>query len=288
MPEDLETKEELKEPTEEEKQKEWDDLPVSDGDESGATEEKTEPEVTAEDEPVEEPPAEIPVVEEPQYREVVHNGQVHRITEEKYLELAQKGFDYDTKVGPHARIVKLIEQYPEVADMVDSHVKGKLGTKPEAEKQGFEVKPLSSYETADEWLKDNVATFSANMQQANVPQAPTQEDINAQIVTTLKMHDPQDFATVFPEMKKAVNDLTIAQYQRVDSDLAELLKFYDSVKAQVKAPKTTPPRKPLFTPPFKVTSGKLPQQQNVNTADKIWDLPNSKFNAAIDKAKGFA
>lgn len=58
--------------------------------------------------------------------EIVHHGHVHRVTKEKLINLAQKGFDYEQKVGPHRRIVQLVESDPRAAALLDSYVRGEL------------------------------------------------------------------------------------------------------------------------------------------------------------------
>jgi len=74
--------------------------------------------------------------------EIVHNGQVHKFTKEKLIELAQKGFDYDFKVGPHGKIVKMIEADPEIAKIVNERWQEKAtGTKPASgTEEGFKLK----------------------------------------------------------------------------------------------------------------------------------------------------
>jgi len=298
MPEEAKT-EELEQKTDEQKQKEWDEIPVDDDNPEPEGEAKKEPEPEQElsgDKPQEQAPVNEPLAEEPQYIDIVHNGQVHHVTKEKAIELAQKGFDYDYKVGPHSRIAKIITQFPEVAEIVDRHVRAKLeGTEAKETKsqKEFNIKPLDQYETADAWLKDNIVEVTKMVQsQQPAPRQQTQEDINARIVTTLKMHDPQGFSTVFPLMRDAIPNLTISEYQRIDSDIGELLKFYDAVKEKanknVQSRTIQQPANSGKKPPFKVSSGKLPQSDNRNTAEKIWDLPNAKFNEAINRAKGFA
>ena len=54
---------------------------------------------------------------------IVHRGQVHMVTKEKAIELAQKGFDYDVKVGPDARLVRAVRSSPEIARDVDAAIR---------------------------------------------------------------------------------------------------------------------------------------------------------------------
>ena len=102
------------------------------------------------------------------------------------------------------------------------------------------------------------------------------------------MHDPQGFSTVFPALKEAMKHVTVEKYQKIDSDLAEFLNFYDTVKANIKTKPVAPAQKTPSKPPFKMPSGKLPQKPNINSAEKIWDLPNAKFDKQLNRARGFA
>ena len=217
--------------------------------------------------------------------------------DEKYLELAQKGFDYDFKVGPHARIAKLLESDPKIATIVNEYVQGQISEtkkKEEPEKKPeFSIKPLEEYENADAWLKDNIKTFSE--QQVVVPpapQKPTQKDVAQQVETSLKMRDPHGFAKVYPEMIAQIPNLTIAQYQAIDADVAELFKFYDAVRENVmkKDDGAPPPGKTteVPSPSFKVSSGKTTAEPvNKKTPEYVWNLPNNKFDQVINRAKGF-
>lgn len=257
-----------------------------------------EPEVESELESELEPELESELEPEPKMHKIVHNGQVHEITEEKYLELAQKGFDYDFKVGPHARIAKLLESDPKIGNMVNEYVEGKLSDgKPQEslnKETAFKVKPIDEYETADEWLKDNISEFSKQQVPSPSPpvsQKPTQQEAAQQLENALKMHDPHSFAVVYPKMIEQLPNLTISQYQRIDADVAELFKFYDSVKANIsdKGGATPPPGNKTKTPPFKIGSGKATPEKQLNkkTPEYVWNLPNSKFDEIINRAKGF-
>lgn len=248
----------------------------------------------------EEPAVDRKAVREPQYREIVHNGQVYRLTEQKLIELAQKGFDYDYKVGPHSRIAKLIERYPDLANTVDQYVKGKLQSgeeqTPQAEKpkQAFKSKSIDDYETADEWLEANLSEYVSRQTQTQTVQQP-KEDIATKIETICKIRDPHYFPSVYPQVINYIPKLTVGDYDRINNDLGEFLKFYDKVKEQVIKPKSKTKPNPLVTkaqqqskkPPFKAGISNLQKKQPVNPEEKIWELPNSKFTEIINKARGF-
>ena len=72
----------------------------------------------------EKPPQDTEGEEEPTF-EFVHKGVVQRVTKDKAVELIQKGYDYDSKVGPHARLVELINSDPEAQAVLDSHFRKK-------------------------------------------------------------------------------------------------------------------------------------------------------------------
>lgn len=248
----------------------------------------------------EEPAVDRKAVREPQYREIVHNGQVYRLTEQKLIELAQKGFDYDYKVGPHSRIAKLIERYPDLANTVDQYVKGKLQggeeQTPQAEKpkQAFKPKSIDEYETADEWLEANLSEYVSRQAQTQTVQQP-KEDIATKIETICKIRDPHYFSSVYPQVINYIPKLTVGDYDRINNDLGEFLKFYDKVKEQVIKPKSKIKPNPLVAkaqqqskkPPFKAGISNVQKKQSIDSEEKIWELPNSKFTEIINKARGF-
>jgi hypothetical protein len=61
---------------------------------------------------------------------ITHNGVEHNLDRDRMIELAQKGFDYDTKVGPHRRIVQLLDSDPNAQFLMNNYFMQKLGLAP--------------------------------------------------------------------------------------------------------------------------------------------------------------
>jgi len=198
-----------------------------------------------------------------QLYKIVHKGQVHWVTQDKLTELAQKGFDYDTKVGKHKKIAELLDHDPELAQKVDAEVKRKMGWDTQGQQpqqppggqgqtgqQGqqpaqdpfanLEVEPADKFNTDEEWLQANMKkALQLGLQQSQQSQQPQQappEQPGGMSPTgqMLFNHDPYNFRSVAPYLPTlAEQHLTKAQYDRVNNDPQALIEFYDWVKPQV-------------------------------------------------------
>jgi hypothetical protein len=240
-----------------------------------------EPEEEPEGEPDEEPkPKRFELEEEPEPEEelidLVHNGQVIQVTQDKLIKLAQKGFDYDYKVGPHGKIVEMIEADPEIASLVNEHWQKKTTPK-------FTPKPLSEYEDEGQWLIDNVkGMLESAPRQEPVPKA---ENDNHRVKDALTMRDPDYADKVIRAMPQYVKRLSISDYQRIDSDMGALCKFYDFVKESEGFGQSEAPPPPTKKPGFRVRSGG--QRAAPSKADLVWIKSRADFQAELDRVKGY-
>jgi len=210
--------------------------------------------------------------------EIVHLGQVHRITKDKLKELAQKGFDYDTKVGPHGKIARIIETNPEIAQMVEDAWLAKMQPK----SMPIEVKPITDYDNEDDWLKDNMQSAINAFIKQTPAASPTQDN---SVARTLMMRDPQHFQLVISKFPQYLNKVSVENYRRLDTDPAALCEFYDYVKEQEVDKKK--PILPKPKPSFKVRSGGgvVPRQED--NAQHAWNLSNEEFDKQIARIKGY-
>ncbi len=225
--------------------------------------------------------------EEPEVVEIVHNGQVHKVTREKLVELAQKGFDYDYKVGPHGKLVQLVDEDEELQKLINDHVRqkyeGKEPPKPQQE-EDIEFVPLDDSRTPEEWLKENIKRARKAWEGEARPAAPPQNALPPTGVI-LQMRDPEHFQDVMKVFHEELWKQPYARVQSIDKDLGELIKFYDEVRAGVTK---EAPAKPTTTnnPPFRMPSGGH-EQRSDKPKPNVWDLPNDKFQEIISKAKGY-
>ena len=216
------------------------------------------------------------------FEEIVHRGQVHRVTKEKLKELAQKGFDYDTKVGAHGKIARMIETDPEFAKIVNNAWAEKNRPKK------LQVKTIDDYESEDDWLRDNLQTIVGDtvaaqvntMIQSQPPPPPAQTSTVAQ---TLMARDPQGFNTTMSVLPQYLQKLSIENYRRIDTDFSALCEFYDYVKGA--EGQKTPVKS--NTPSFKVRSGSPAMKTKDTDLNYAWNLSNKDFNKEIAQIKGY-
>ena len=220
--------------------------------------------------------------EEDEKTEIVHNGQVYKLTKDKIIELAQKGFDYDSKVGPHGKLVKMIEADPNLSKVVDDYWQGKVS----GPGKKIEVTPVADYEDETEWLQDNLQQVlqlaretspTPKVEQEAAPQGGTMAD-------ALRMRDPEFFNQIYPKLDSYAEKLTMADYRKVDADMGALCQFYDFVKEQEFSKKKVRETKP---PGFRVKSGGG-EAPRADSGAPAWELSKEEFQKQLDKIKGYS
>lgn len=208
---------------------------------------------------------------------IVHKGQAHELTEDKLIELAQKGFDYESKVTAIAsdrRLVELVKSNPELQGVVNEWVEKKLNPEPDVN-----VPDISQYEDANAWAKDLIKQNQPKPQQQ---QFSPVRDMAAQARTVLMSRDPENFGRVMSAFPQYLAKLTGEQVNAVGSDLGMLVKFYDKVKKATEPKPPTPQPKATFrAKPGGGEPDRTPKQKNA------WDLPNKDFEQVIAKVKGY-
>lgn len=262
-------------------------MPDEEKDQTEVSEEEVETEVTPEEEAPEET-EEIPEETKPDddtkftlpeeekketsnLTEIIHNGQAYSLTQERMVELAQKGFDYDFKVGPHGKLAQMIDSDPEITKLVDNYWQGKT------KEDEFKITPIEDHETEDDWLQSNFQRFSSAAKKQ--PQEK-EETEGGTMADGLRSRDPEYFDRIYPKLDEYAQDLSMKDYRKVDSDMGSLCKFYDFVKKKEMGEPT--PRQ-IQTPGFRIKSGggeRSPSQP-------VWKLSKDDFQKQLDKAKGF-
>ena len=287
MPKEETLEEEIKEENLEEEE----DLEALESDE-GEKEDKGEvdDEKKVDDKP-EEPPKftlsdteEIPSEDksEDEKIEIVHNGQVYKLTKDKIVELAQKGFDYDFKVGPHGKLAQMIEADPNLSQIVNDYWQGQVSGSPEKQ---FKVKPIADYEDETAWLQDNLQNAVEGMKQAIPAPQPQRQDLGANVADALKMRDPAHYQTVLPKLAEYAYQLSVGDYQRIDSDMGALCQFYDFVKERELGKSNKD--KEVKVPGLRIKSGggEPPRSDDISPA---WKMSKEDFQRQLDKIKGYS
>ncbi|MBW2036424.1 MAG: hypothetical protein JRI41_02930 [Deltaproteobacteria bacterium] len=228
----------------------------------------------------------------PELIDIVHNGQAHRLTKEKLIELAQKGFDYDYKVGPHGKLVEMIDSDPELAQLINDHWQKKL-VGPEVNAAGveaLEITPLDDYEDEAEWLKANIAN-AIKHDRARNPQPVVQQPVQNPAIDALRMRDPEHFDSVVSKLGEYAGQLTVDDYNKVDNDMSAFIKFYDFVKERVVSDaagkQSSTRRASTKKPSFRVKSGGGEVPRSGSLKDAAWKLSRADFQKQLDKIKGY-
>jgi len=200
---------------------------------------------------------------------IVHNGKEHVLDEGKMIELAQKGFDYDTKVGPHRRLVQLLDSDPQAQQLLNSHFVRRFSgapapvsvddpnfrpapaqvpapaPAPAPDLSSVKLKKLSEFDSEAEWLMDSFQRMNAAVRPAPAPapspatltppqvRIPSQHQGIQMVVNMVRSHDPLSADRVIPHIDQYADQLTVEEHRKVTSSLPEFLNFYDKVKEQV-------------------------------------------------------
>ena len=240
------------------------------------------------------PPAEKPASAKLETIEIVHNGQVHRLTRDEAVKLAQKGFDYDTKIGKHQRMAALLDADPEAARVLNDYVLKRtaapLSEGPRQQPDAPALKPLSEFEDETAWLEHNVKALS----RTTGADGPPVEKIE----WVLMSRDVDHYHEIAPLLDTYIRKLPMEHALMIDAEtkrgnILPLVKFYDKVKEHVlsqrkpQAPdpkKTEPPKQPAFR--AKPGGGEPPRNPQ-ESPSYVWDLPNKDFRERLQQIKGY-
>lgn len=240
-----------------------------------------------------------------EYIEIVHRGEKKFVHKDKAKELIQKGYDYDVKVGPHARMVQLIQSDPNAAQMLDQYFRQKMSGQQPQQGQGQQQQqtddPFTGYED-DDIITAADARKALQRQQETIQQAIQRQQQQAaayqqrqgqqagmtQVQMMLQSRDPQNFQKVAPRLQEfAAKTLTKEQYDRVNSDPSALCEFYDYVATQVTGgPQSSGGRK-AAPASFRAQSGGGQPPRGKDGSKKIWEMPRKDFEAEMAKIKGY-
>ena len=206
--------------------------------------------------------------------EIVYKGEVKKLPRSKVKELAQKGFSYHAdmnRIAPHKKIVELIESDEEIGKMVNDYV---------AERVKPKMTRLDDYESEEAWLEDNLKRQRKAEKFSQVqPPSPGQE-----IIAFFRDKDPENYETVLKAIGEHAEQLTVAEYKKINESMEELEAYYDRIKDKVVSGSTSS-SKPKQT--FRTRSGGGAPPRPSKSDQKAWEMSSKDFNQMIQKVKGY-
>lgn len=235
--------------------------------------------------------------------EIVHRGQAHKVTKAKLIELAQKGFDYDHKVGPAQNIVKLLQTDPEAAQVLNAFVRQKYMGQGQPQRprppERFQALPYKDFTNEHDWLAANLERYHHTLMSNLAPvlarrpgPAAPPPDPSADMERLLLSHDPQGYRKVLPHLPEFAKRLRMEDYSKVDGSVEAFLKFYDFVRDRVLASPTGQGGRPAQArapqPGFRMPSGGGTPPRNAagkNSPDYAWTLPLAEFDQVLENAR---
>jgi len=206
--------------------------------------------------------------------EIVYKGETQKVSREKIIELAQKGYSYHSdmnRIAPHKKLVKLIEGDQEIGNLVNDYVKNRA--KPQTSK-------LEDFESEEAWLEDNLERQKKAEKFKEIHEAtPGQE-----IVEFFRNKDPKNYEKVLSAVGQYANELTVKEYDAINHDMDKLEAFYEEVKVQVLS-KGDPTMRPSAS--FRSRSGGGAPPRTKKSEPKAWEMSSKDFNKIIQKVKGY-
>lgn len=260
---------------------------------------------------------------ESEYMDIVYRGEKKRIHKDKARELAQKGFDYDSKVGPHSRYAQLMDRDPELARQVDAMVRQRYEGPAQAPQQPQQqpqqqqpADPLGNMED-DEPLTaaDARKAFQQIMQQQQTQQIDpnrinqqidqrvsqsaqqlTQQQKVDQIDTILASRDPEGAPQIAPRLQSEAEamynagQLSDEQVRRLNNlEPGPVVEFYDYVRAKYLGKGNQQPQEGQpqgGNAPFRMQSGGGTPPRKGEEGERYWDMPNKEFQEKLERIRG--
>lgn len=204
--------------------------------------------------------------------EIVYKGEVKKLPRSKVKELAQKGFSYHAdmnRIAPHKKIVELIESDEEIGKMVNDYV---------AERVKPKTTRLDDYESEAAWLEDNLKRQRKAEKFSQIAKpSPGQE-----IIAFFRDKDPEHYETVLKAVGEHAEQLTVAEYKKINDSMDELEAYYDRIKEKVISGTSSKPKQTFRTR----SGGGAPPRQS-KSGQKAWEMSSKDFNQMIQKVKGY-
>jgi len=252
------------------------------------------------------------------FLEIKHRGQIHKVTREKALELAQKGFDYDVKIGPHVNLVNLVQNDPGAAAALQGYLEGKLkggaaqdaasGSEKGKTGKDWKIRKVSEFDNDEvAWLKNFLEENQENLRPAprEAPAAPAVHPVVG-IARQLAGRDPEHYLKVMPRLEEFARQLKHGDYEKVNANFSNLCKFYDWVKGRILSegadaaagdpaalaadPAAAAAAGKTVRPQFRAKSGGGVPDRGAggkDSEDYYWNKSQKEFNQLVAQLKGF-
>jgi hypothetical protein len=192
---------------------------------------------------------------------IVYQGQTYYVTPEEYQRMAFKGFDYDSKIGPHQKIIQLFQNDQGAQQVLRDYLQGRIKpgqqqqpqqpqqTAPQSEQ--FKVPKLEDFNSEEEWLdavlqkrdewkeRQMQARQAAPPQQAQAPLNPPPAR-GQTIGDILRQRDPANYDQIMPQVEREALNLPAGEYQQLQQDPVKTAQFYDQVKQRLMGGQSAP------------------------------------------------
>lgn len=213
------------------------------------------------------------------------------LTEDEHTAILQQGYDYSRKMGPHRKLVELIDTDPGIRQAVNDYLTGK---QPKAK---LEIEPLTEDGDPNEWMAKNLEKVrEAYPQERPAAPAAQQEQPSPamqEAFRKLQFHDSgENLQKILPEMPRVAQEmlkngeLTQEVYQQINNNPDATIQFYDHVKRKISGgtapPKATVAKKKTFR--SKSGGG----SQGEKKGKDAWDLDNKQFKAFKEGVMGYS
>lgn len=223
--------------------------------------------------------------------------EVDRLANEQRIREAQKGYQHEQTIGKYKDIVKFIDSDPGALQAIYQYANNKALQQPQAQPQvqqpqKAEYKPLSEFQSDDEWVKNNLEATKREVKDEIMREIqPVKQHIErqtspqAQLQNYFMTKDPDGWQENWQLVNDVADSLPYKDFIAIKTsaekgDYSHIIKLHDYVlqnKQNLRSGQRPSAQK--TSSGFKVRSGggNIRQTNNNNNSKDPWNMKSSDF-----------
>jgi hypothetical protein len=223
---------------------------------------------------------------------IVYRGEEVQVTDEELVNLAQKGYDYDQKVGPHQRLAGLLEQHPDLSEELNKKLMARLSgeeqapTEEEQESEDPYFDQQFERKMEESGLKDTVKKDKAlsTHQELYASDKENYDMVRQGVEMTANLMEPDQIARLHDPSTGAYARL----FTKVRKNMLQqgIIKPNGTAKPKAEKKAVKPGTKKQKAGSFRMPAGGKKEPPQKKGVKSVWDMPQADFDKLVRRTKG--